>query len=75
MGSGVSSTNLDKRNIGAGFGNSTRMRERTRQSPLACTHKLLAGPHYLLGVLIQNIRFSFAFNHRLIDNDLGYVIQ
>lgn len=75
MGSGVSSPNLVKMNIGAGFGKSTQMRERTCQRPLACTHKLLAGPHYLLGILIQNIRFSFAFNHRFIDNDLGNVFQ
>ena len=39
------------------------------------TEGLLRSPYHLLFVLIKNIGFSFTFNHGLIDNHLGDVIQ
>ena len=36
---------------------------------------LFRSPYHLLLVLIKNIGFSFTFNHGLIDNHLGDVIQ
>ena len=41
----------------------------------ARSHKLLAAANDLLGVFVKNEGLSFTFNHGLVDNDLGDVIQ